>query len=221
VRLRAGQRRNRLDLRLNLGLSEQTTVGPIGAANGWNFTTYAGDPICDCDNTPPSTVARHNVGGNARVHLTEVARVPPGFRFRDAKAVVTRVLYEARGRKELAAPEPFVSRPADQRRAKRKVRRLRTRVRLRRLGPARVAVDIRTRRRGLRVPRACHALPPSLRPRRTLVSLETRLRLTDGRRTVRRVIRRHWLCERGRYRDIVQQSGTPDAIASGMGCAAR
>jgi hypothetical protein len=147
---------------------------------------------------------RHKVGRNARVRVTEVLRVPRGFRFARAKAAVTRVLYEPRGRKELAGPAPFVSRPADRRRAQRSVRRPRPRVRLRRLGPTRLAVDIRKRGKGLRVPRACEELPPSLQPRNRILTLENRLRLSDGRRPSTRVIRRSWRCERDRRGNVVR-----------------
>jgi len=189
----------------NLGLSEQTTVGPLGPANDWNFTTYTGDPVCDCGNTPPSAVTQpHAVGQKAPARVTEVLRVPPDFRFSQASAVATRVLHEATGRKELTAPEPFVSRPADQPRSGRPIRRPRARVRLRRLGLTRLAVEIRTRRRGLRVPRACHALPPSLQPCNAVFHLETRLRLRDGRRTATRVIRRRWRCQRDRFGNVVR-----------------
>jgi hypothetical protein len=187
----------------NLGLSAQTTVGPLGEANGWDFTTHSADPWC-CQITASAVTRSHAVGEKAAVRLTEVLRVPPGFRFSQASAVATRVRHEVSGRKELTAPGPFLARPADRSRGRRKARRPRARVRLRRLGPTRLAVKIRMRRRGLRVPRACHALPPSLQPRGAVFQLETRVRLRDGRTRTTRVIRRHWRCERDRYGNVVR-----------------
>ncbi len=189
----------------NLGLSAQTTVGPLGQANGWNFTTYSADPVVSVSQKLASAVTRsHAVGGNAPVRATEVLRVRPGFRLSRASAVATRVLHEATGRKELTAPGPFLARPSDRPRGSGKARRPRARVRLRRLGRTRLAVKIRMRRRGLRVPRACHALPPSLQPRGAVVQLETRIRLRHGRTRTTRVIRRHWRCERDRYGNVVR-----------------
>ena len=92
----------------NLGLSAYKTVGPLGDANGWNFTTCAGDPVpmtagpdtCDSSTAP----TRHALGRRESVHVTGVVRVPRGFAFRRARAVAPRVLYERLGRKELAGP---------------------------------------------------------------------------------------------------------------------
>jgi hypothetical protein len=187
----------------NLGLSAQTTVGAAGPLNGWNFTSWTADPVCVCG-IPLRAKRTHAVGRDASVRITDVVRVPRGFRFARARAVPTRVLFEPLGRKELAGPAPFVSRPADRPRGARKPRRPRTRVRLRRLGPTKLWVDIRTRRKGLRVPQACQELPYSLQPRNTVVRLETRLRLSDGRRRRTQVIRRSWRCERDRTGKIMR-----------------
>jgi hypothetical protein len=185
----------------NLGLSPQTTIGAYAALNGWKFTTWTADPVCTCG-LPLRAKRSHVVGRNAGVRLTEVLRVPRGFRFRRARAVPTRILYERLGRNELTGPGPIAARPADRPRGARKP--VHARVSLRRLGPTRLRVDIRTRRKGLRVPAACQALPHSLQPRNTIVHLETRLRLTDGRRRWTRVIRRPWRCERGGTGSVVR-----------------
>jgi hypothetical protein len=187
----------------NLGLSAQTTVGPYGPQNGWKFTSWTADPYCGCG-IPHWAKRTHAVGRNASVRITDVLRVPRGFRFARARALPTRVLFEPLGRQELTGPAPFVSRPADRPRGRRKARRPRATVSLRRVGPTRLRVDIRTRRKGLRVPQACQELPHSLQPRDAVVRLETRLRLTDGRRRLSPAIRRSWRCERDRTGKIVR-----------------
>jgi hypothetical protein len=73
---------------------------------------------------------------------------------------------------------------------------------LRRLGPRRLAFAIRTRHSGLRVPRACAALPRSVEPRLPIVRLETRLRLSDGRRARTRAIRKDFVCVRDRLGNV-------------------
>ena len=192
----------------NLGLSAYKTVGPLGGANDWNFTTCAGDPVPAtagwADTCAASTApTRHAVGARQGVRVTGAVRVPRGFAFRRARAVATRVLYEARGRKELAGPSQTpTSRPRGSTRSARTARRPRARVKLRRLGPTRLGFDLRTRRSGLRVPRACAALPRSVQPRPPIVRLETRLRVSDGRRTNTRVMRGDFKCVRDRRGNI-------------------
>ena len=186
----------------NLGLSAYKTVGPLGGANGWNFTTYTGDSFCSCDPPRPATT-RHAVGARQSVQVTGVLRVPRGFAFRRARAVATRVLHEPRGRKELAGPPRTVTTPpSGEARRTRIAGRLRARVALRRLGPTRLGFGLRTRRSGLRVPRACAALPRSIERRPPIVRLETRLRVSDGRRSDTHVIRRDFACVRDRLGNI-------------------
>ena len=173
----------------NLGLSAEAIVDN----NDWNFVTCTGSPTVfadkDCGSASVAT-KRHALGARHNVRLTGVLRVPRGLAFRRVRAIATRVLFEPGGRNELSGPPQMpASRARGTIRSGRTAGRPRARVALRRLGPRRLGFAIRTRRSGLRVPRACSALPRSVRPRTPIVELETRLRLIGRRRSGRYVIR--------------------------------
>lgn len=167
----------------NLGVSAEVAVD----ANDWNFVTCTGSPVVsggeNCGAASAATKP-HALGARDNIRLTGVLRVPRGLALRRVRAEARRVLYEHMGRKELAGS-----------------RRPRARVALRRLGPRRLAFAIRTRR-GLRVPRACAALPRSVQPRTPIVQLETRLRLNGRRRSGLYVIRRDYACRRDRLGNV-------------------
>ena len=146
---------------------------------------------------------RHAVGARQSVRVTGVVRVPQRFRVPAGAGGCHACPVRASGPKGACRAVADAHVPAARKHPIRAHGAAATSPRqVARLGPTRLGFDLRTRRSGLRVPRACAALPRSVQPRPPIVRLETRLRVSDGRRTNTRVMRGDFACVRDRRGNI-------------------
>jgi hypothetical protein len=189
----------------NLGVSEQNSVSLSGGPpNGWDFSSYSGDPVVST-----SARGRATVGAGGRLRLAGRTILPRRFRLGRARVVGERLLYERGRRGELVrGPSGRTLGPVRlSRRGRRGVLKdppggSRVRLRLRRLSGRRVAYVLRASRLRVRVPAACHALAASDALATPDVRLHLRLRISDGGHRRRVSLPILWRCVRARHGGI-------------------
>ena len=198
--------------------------------NSWGFPSYAGNPdpynapggfsssasAAQADPRVPIVLGRprqgHRRAVRGRAQVRANAILPRGMRLAGATIKLDRLLFDRRGRSELARPHG--------RRAPRSLK-----LTLRRAAPGRFtaattgrrsvrATVRRTGRRGrarltlnvgaatFRAPRVCHALPASVAIDTPPLYLETRLAISDGRSRHRLRLEHHVRCVRDRRGNV-------------------
>jgi hypothetical protein len=190
----------------NLGVNEQNSISLSGGPrNGWNFSSYCGDPFVGGANETCAT-GWATVGARGRLPLGGRTILPRRFRLERVRVVAERLLYE-RGRRGEPVRGPSGRALGPVRMSRRGPRGVlkdppggpRVRLRLRRLSGRRVAYVLRARRLRVRVPAACHALPASDALTTPHVRLHVRLRISDGGHTRRVSLPLLWRCVRARH----------------------
>ncbi len=208
------------------GVDPATSIGD----NSWGFPSYAGDP--DPYNAPggfSSSAAAARPGAAARVRRLAPIRlgrprhghrravrgraqvrggitVPRGMRLTGATVRLDRLLFDRRGRGELARPYGGrASRPVKLRLKRRAPGRFTAatagrrsvRVTVRRVGRrGRARLTLRLGAKAFRAPRACHALPAANALKTPRLYLDTRLVISHGRIRHRVRLEHHVRCVR-------------------------
>ena len=205
------------DLGINPLLSTDAVGGP---ANGWNFTTCTGQPMLYFPGTSTGTVgscssstsSQVSTGSNGSVKLTARVGLPAGFKLRTATLSASRLLYEPRGRGILLTRSSGASLGT--------VRLTVAGGELRGGGggtmlgssrsepPITLAVKrtpdrlpqltLSLSRLSVAVPYACQQLPASVSLGTQPFTLETSLKLSNGRDTQTLSLPAQWTCVRNR-----------------------
>jgi hypothetical protein len=187
------------------GVDVNTSIGQ----NGWGFTSYSRTPAID---TAPAQLAAardrlrapivlgrprvgHRRAVRGRAYLRADVAIPRSVRLAGATVTLDRLMFERGGHGELTrprggrAPRPLkLRRTSAGRFTASTTGRPRVGLVLRRVDRrARVALRLRIGGPAFRAPRVCHALPAAIALDTPPLELESRLRISDGRR--RRLVR--------------------------------
>ena len=205
----------------NLGISPALSTDPVGgAANGWNFTTCTATPMMVFDPQASqqlgacsdATSASATVGSLGSVKLTADVSLPRGFQLRKATLVDAQFLHEPRGRgKLLTLPSGHrlgtvhLSGVTGRLGASHGSGRLRSppssppiTLTLHRTAHRKPRLTLTLSRLGVAVPYACQKLPVSVSRATGRFTLDTSLRISDGRVSYLVSLPTHWTCVRSR-----------------------
>ena len=187
----------------SLGVNVQRSVSlDEGPANGWEFSNYCGDPNTHaCSGASGSAVT----GAHGKMAIRGSVQVPSGFRVDSATVIPNRLLYEPSGSAELVRGSSgralgalhltlnggrgaFVGRPGAPL----------ARLRLRAGRRGQLSYDLSLGSVGVALPAACQQLPPSESLATSPFTLDTKMRLHDGRESKTVALDGQWRCVRDR-----------------------